>query len=406
MNEYAMRRLTFLLLASLFIGCSSNEPGTLSQSALMDSLDVPEHIRQLDNLTVRDPGAAPEFDITFEPEGSVGNINWGRGGAFNLTLDSQGRLFVSDPAQTHIRAYARDLTLRGTMGREGKGPGEFIRMGSMFVRGDLLMVYDGSLRRIQAFNVETMDDRRLINIDQQEFEAFEEIRFPFITGLYSLGNLGILAKIPIQERNDRNYDGYYLMNEKGEIVSDKLFETVQQINHTFTVPNMGGMVGGVDLPFTDMGLLTTSPGGKVYKANTSEFLLAEIDPSDSTRRHIYYPYQNDPLTEQEGLNEFDPGMHDIVREADFPGHWPALKAMMVDNRDRIWVATITDDRENDVWWVLDREGSLLAHFTWTKEETLEVVHDDHLYVSRFNQDDRVYSVDRYAVTMTLHTGGN
>ncbi len=401
-----MRFLSILMLAMLFIGCSSNESGNLSQSALMDSLEVPDHIRQLPNLTVKDPGAVPEYEIAFEPASSIEAINLGRGGAFNVTGDSQGRLYVSDPAQTHIRAYDTNLSLRGTMGREGKGPGEFVRMGSIFVHGELLMVYDLSLRRLQTFNLETMEDRRAINIDQQEFEAFEEIRFPLITGLYSLGDLGILVRIPIQERNDRDYDGYYLMNRKGEIVSDKLFETVQQVNHTFTVPNMGGMVGGVELPFTDMGLLTTSSRGTVYKANTSEFLLTEINPSDSSRSHIYYPYENDPLTMQEGLDEFDSDMHDIVRDADFPDEWPALKSLMVDNRDRIWVATITDDRENDVWWVLDREGSLLARFTWTKEETLEWVHDNHLYVSRFNQDDRIYSVDRYAVSMTPYSGGN
>ncbi|MDZ7772035.1 MAG: hypothetical protein U5K31_04745 [Balneolaceae bacterium] len=394
-----MKRLPALLLAILFIGCSTDSSDTLSQSALMDSLDVPQHVRQLDNLTVHDPGVPPQYEITFEETSSIDNVNSGRGGAFNIAKDPQGRIYVSDPAQTHIRAYDADFQQRGTLGREGKGPGEFARMGPLFVHGDLLMVYDFSLRRIQTFNTETMEDRRVINIDPQEFESFEEIRFPLIADFYSLGDQGILVKIPIQEKNDRNYDGYYLMNREGEITSEKIFETVQQVNHQFTVPNMGGMVGGVRLPFTDQGLVAQSPRSTVYKANTSEFLLTEINPADSSRRHIWYPYDNDPLTQQEGLDEFATSMHDIVREADFPSHWPALKAMMVDDQDRIWVATVTDDRENDVWWVLDRDGMLLGRFTWTKEETLQLVHDGHLYVSRFNQDDRVYSVDRYIVAM-------
>lgn len=60
-----------------------------------------------------------------------------------LAIDTQGTLYVSDLSQHHVLAFDRQGHFRGTIGREGQGPGEFnAPSGLVFDRASRLYVRD------------------------------------------------------------------------------------------------------------------------------------------------------------------------------------------------------------------------------------------------------------------------
>lgn len=96
-------------------------------------------------------------------------------------------------------------------------------------------------------------------------------------------------------------------------------ETRQLVNHQWTLDN--GMTGGIRLPFSRKGILDVSDDGKVYSANTDDFLIRVYHPEDGYRRAIYHPFQNDPLEEQEALHAFIPicGSGSVMPTFPIPG---------------------------------------------------------------------------------------
>jgi len=75
----------------------------------------------------------------------------------------------------------------------------------------------------------------------------------------------------------------------------------------------------------------------------------------------------------------------VIRETDLPTTWPALDKMLVDDKNRLWVAVIVADQDIYQWWVLDgSDGSLLARFTWPRTRQIEVVKNGKLYTSEAN----------------------
>lgn len=53
----------------------------------------------------------------------------------------------------------------------------------------------------------------------------------------------------------------------------------------------------------------------------------------------------------------------MLDQYDTPETWPVLHAMELDDKGRLWVATITESNSTFSWNVIDDAGTLLARFT-------------------------------------------
>ncbi|GIW50958.1 MAG: hypothetical protein KatS3mg081_0313 [Gemmatimonadales bacterium] len=62
-----------------------------------------------------------------------------------------GMILVAQPREGLVRVFGSTGSLIGSVGRRGSGPGEFQRVSGLTVRGDTLMVSDGSLSRVSVF---------------------------------------------------------------------------------------------------------------------------------------------------------------------------------------------------------------------------------------------------------------
>jgi len=77
------------------------------------------------------------------------------GGSTLAVVDGRGRVFITGASTGWSSVAVHDLDtgeLLGTVGRKGRGPGEFINIRGIATRGDSLAVLDGATLRITVFD--------------------------------------------------------------------------------------------------------------------------------------------------------------------------------------------------------------------------------------------------------------
>lgn len=126
---YSLHSALLLVLATLLTAC------TLADSASADEEAPSPAPITLETRAVLKDGSAP---VPGRPDG----LSVLRGGAYLLT----------DYSDKNLKLYAADGRRTGTIGRLGKGPGEFISLHSAQAYGDSVMAYDFNGSRVTIFD--------------------------------------------------------------------------------------------------------------------------------------------------------------------------------------------------------------------------------------------------------------
>jgi len=116
------------------------------------------------------------------------------------------------------------------------------------------------------------------------------------------------------------------------------------------------------MPFTRSTLVDVTPTGGFFTAWTENFLIKKYDQNGKYIRAFYYPVKKSKLS----LNalHINKIRRKVLRNYKMPKTWPALDAMELDSKGRLWVATITGSKTSFRWWVLSRQGKPVARFTF------------------------------------------
>ena len=326
-------KLRFLILASMLFSISC----TSEKEPKPDLSSIPTEIRQLENLTVIDN--EPEYTISIADSQDYGEMYIPsvppapvRAFGPKNFVDRDGNVFRYDQNDVVIKKYSSDGELLGSIGRNGRGPGEFVRVASMQVVDDQLMVYDADLMRVSFFDTES---RELIKSFQLEYESWniEYAKYLFPRTLTKIGDEGYLVSVMTEKKENLRYSAYYLMNENSQIISDKVVETQNIATHSGRTKM--GHNAGISLPFSQKGEIAVSRLSKVYHINTEEFLIKKYDIEGEIERAFYMPFKKDPLEEQEVLDQYHPNMHPVFDDVDYPETWPALDQILVDDENRM-----------------------------------------------------------------------
>lgn len=350
-------------------------------------------------MTVLDPSQSPEYNISFSPQEIYGEVNLHSSIGYHnniVSVDKNGRVYIRSRQERNIHVYKPDGELLTKIGREGRGPGEFLSISTIGMHEDRLMAFGYSLKRIQWFDLDS-NDVTVLNIHPEELMNDQgELALESVNAIMLLGNgsylIGGVESIHESLESERTYTTFFTIDENGNLTSDELFRSVRQDYHDF-----GG--GAKSIPSSDEGIVEVSPEGIIYHANTSEFLIHAIDTGDNTRHSIKYPYENAPVDRDRILDRYDDYLRDRMRDADFGDHWPALHSMIADDQNRLWVSTITEDPDTYTWWVLKDSGELLAKFDWPQSQEIETVRNGSMYVSDEDWENRVFTVQRYEIQM-------
>ena len=71
-----------------------------------------------------------------------------------IVVSEDGYIFVGDSGASDIKMFAPDGTYMKTLGKEGQGPGEFGRMGTMTVAGEHLVINDSRNGRFSVWTLQ------------------------------------------------------------------------------------------------------------------------------------------------------------------------------------------------------------------------------------------------------------
>lgn len=195
---------------------------------------------------------------------------------------------------------------------------------------------------------------------------------------------------------------YYFIDREGEVLSDILFEVIDDDVITADV-NGRHLYNWVPLPFLNGPLISILSSGHIFTADKEEFLIRMYAPNGDYHRAFYIPLEKKKLIKDELLRMYGEGDEEnenLLMHAELPEKWPALGDIIIDDENRLWVSTIPDSEDLTYnWWVLQDTGELLATFRWPGNRSIEKIKDGNLYARETEESTGMQTIVKYRVVM-------
>lgn len=323
-----------------------------------------------------------------------------------VTRLGDGRIVLTDGGTAEIRSFTPTGDRLATAGGKGEGPGEFRSLSRPYrLRGDSLLVYDASLRRLSVF------DRELRFIRQ-----FRLIQVPGgspVSPVLVVGGAEILARPGFSfgkstpEGLHQAEIGYLRFRTDGTFI-----DSVGRFPGTETlVINNGASSMAISLAYLPQPRVAAGADGFVFGA-ADRFEITRYAPDGRPLTVIRLPGQVAPFTAERKRWYHDLMLADSkddqrqfferVLEAAPPGDaLPAFDQLVVDSDRDLWVRDFSwQDEESANWRVFAPDGRLVASVeTPSRFEVHEIGPDWMLGIW---QDDlgvesvRLYPLDRDA----------
>lgn len=358
--------LPFFILFTLFAGCIKTE-----------SDNFPEHLAEIQNLTVYEPDEVAPYSIEFNRDQvyeETDDIMFGR--LLDIAVDESGRVYISELAQNHaaIHVFENDGSYLTSVGGYGDGPGEFRSVFNPQIKDELLYVFDGSQLKIIVYSLETFSIERSIQLNPQNWNQIAELSGASPYDFTVLDSDRILMSF-LKSEGRKDLLFRYLINDSGEIISDKIIEQVSAEH--FIRPNNEGIFFS---PFTSSGLLAITENENLYAIWSEEILFKKYNIDGEYQSSFYYPFKNKKVSRDEVLNYYDSEIYKAsVRNTGYPEHWPAIHSLVIDDSNNFWISTIIDDENEYSWWILSSEGEMLSKFKWPKKSEIRVVKNESIF---------------------------
>jgi len=416
-NYYCFIVLVFFLFFSG--SCShQNQADNLPEDA--GDLEIPTHIQSLDNLIVLASEEGQRKTILFEKEMEFGSSDELMiGGLGSFSVDKTNKVYIGDTQQHTIHIFDQNGQHTASLGGQGRGPGEFQFVGYLKIVENLLYAFDPPQFQFNVFSTENFDLVETIPFNVKNKRDFDELREYDLGFMHPINKnrfLGSFSTLmvfadpshPNYNLNDRTRL-FYLIDNTGAIISDKIFEypTFRALTAT-----LNGEQRNTQFEFLGHTLISISSDPEIYIARTEDFLIKVFNSTGQYVRAFYYPFDKRVFTreaairQQERLYEGDDYVLEyrssVIRyapEEQIPPYWPALNDLLVDDEDRIWVSTIIENDEEYEWWVLNNDGTVLARFYWPVDEPIKVVKNDYLYTLETDQETGLQQVVRYRIEL-------
>lgn len=383
-----MNKLIIPVLMIVALGCSPQKTG-----------QIPVHIQELENLTVYPVDMLPGRTISFTKEivyGDSDEILIGVIGDF--AVDDLGRVFIADTRIMVLYAFGPDGRFITKLGRDGRGPGEFVNIKDVKIHGDYLYASDPSQSLVHVFALETLAGEKTVLLagNRGRFPALASAS-PWIRDLYVRSDQTFIGEFIehdrerlTQWRNIEVNSMFYLLDSNGAI-SEELFEYTREIRTVFP-----GTVQNVQ-PFFGMTLTVVSSTDRIYMAGPDYFLVKQYTPYGTYQQAWFYPVRRFPLTRDSAIEaEVRRDRYiDNMNLMNLPETWPVVTEMLIDNEDRLWVATTVEDMSIYEWWILEESGELIARFEWPRNKPIKVIRNNHIYTRETDDETGLRKIVRF-----------
>ncbi len=393
-----------VFLVVIVTACSGSETDIGEADHIQVLEEIPEHIREIENLTIYQGDSEPRYSIELVPEQTYGE----EGEPYLTTVlrsavDDNGKIIIlnsnSDYSQS-VFVYNDDGTFHTELGRSGRGPGEHGFIFDVQARGGNVYIRDVTNQRINIYSSTDYSFERTMMIEQlsiRDHEAVQELELGLILPRYD-GNYWVIfsdRRSVIGQLSNR----YKIMDHEGRLVQDPSLA----LPAGFRIQTDPSARPIMPLYFMGSTLEAVSRGDELYTAFTRDFLIRKYDANGIYQSAFYYPVQSLPfdLDVHTNSSPFSPSAR-VIKNAfldidrDLPETIPVLFRLRIDDENRIWAAVPMDQqREILEWWILDESGELLAKLQRPLLKTIFDIKNGYLYAKEIDEETGAEYVVKY-----------
>ncbi len=414
------RELIFYLLSFCFLSQCSRSPeseiGASKKNIDLNreeelymynstSNEIPKNIREIENINVFPVDAEPSHSIKLIPIHKYGDTEEPYiGFVLRAIEDINGKLIIwtvnSSNYKQSVYIFHSDGTFYKNLGRNGRGPGEYLHISRIHAKNDKIYVQDGTNKWLNEYS--TTDYSFVKTIRFETWKSSRDLNFAFVEPRMD-GNF-FTAFMDFGPRFGRTNVEYQIMDSTGNTLNDEpiiLPDAFKIDAETSFQPKMPlGFMGG------SITSLTTED--EIYYINTHDFLIKKFDQKGEYQSSIYYPIERLPL-DLDGYVKKQLFSHDSrdIKKAfasmnlELPKEFSGVERMVVDDENRIWVALLNgSNSEYYQWWILKKTGELLAKLKLPREQQIYDIKNGYLYSKKKNEETDDEYVVKYKIELT------
>lgn len=316
-----------------------------------------------------------------------------------MAVDDDDNVFIADKTQTLIHVFKKDGSYLKSLGREGKGPGDFSGITfntTMTIFSKKLFVTDTFLyfpHRANVFSLEDLAFSHTMNLIPENLSDYKILKGYFPKRIIQQNDNTFLVSYhqsPNVYKDGESFIYYVLVNNENNIVANPILKQKDRKNLTYFVNDEYPYLAIRSFPFFGKSLFATSEEGYLYVARSEEF---KIDVYDSKGNFMYtfkHAFENKIFSKRKTIDQYietdygsefgdEVAIKMLENAEDLPKNWPALDDMFIDDENHIWVSTIVDNFEVYHWWVLEPSGEVLTKFEWPRDKPIQTVKNNKLY---------------------------
>jgi len=391
-----------ILFVALLSACSGTDNKTV----------VPDHILEMENVTIFSEEDFENSDtirlIKDQEFGDSDDLFFAN--VMGFITDESGRVYIWDvaPGTLTIHLFSSDGDYITSLGRSGRGPGEFNSICCLKIRSNELHVVDQSLSRVTVYSTDSLDLLETVSIDQNSLNSAAQIEGKRLLNHYFLDDETRLLGFMRPQRNFEDTPGsvHYFT---ADTAYQKLGEEILKQDQILEV--WGDWNGNRIMklfPFLKKPLITVTPSGRIFFADSDEFLIRELNREGDVIGGFYYPIPRIPVTREDARNSANEMTKDIAEKVELPDSWPVIQSMWSDDSGRLWISTFTEAEDELEWWVVETDGELIGKFSWPGNRdaspyisgsTFTHIRGDHYYTREVDEESGLQSVVRYRIDM-------
>ncbi len=297
----------------------------------------------------------------------------------DIAIDGQDRMYVTGngPSSAQIFIFDPNGDHLATIGDYGRGPGEYESISSINILDSKLYLVDIRLQKFGIFSTSDLTHIKDELIRRDSLNGNNSMAKRLRVSDFAVTNNSILLEMSMigpDKKSDISKIQYHKISDNWNVLPDSLLELER---FHFYFPETNGLALPFTMPFTRNSTTAISKDGRFFTIWTEDFLLKIYDEEGNYEKAIHYKVNKAPLL----LSELDISQQkrQILKNYEIPDTWPSVHAMEMDDKGRLWVATITNSDSTFQWWVIDQKGEILSKFTLSGEKSTRSVMTKPIY---------------------------